>query len=79
MNLESVTMPDRVKHKEEAAFLVAHPGEWFKVTTRETIDAAASFGHQISIGRKRAFRPPGHFEGRTHGLDVMGRYVGPDE
>jgi len=67
----------RVKNRREAEYLEAHPNEWFTVTTCETLDAAWSFAHQISIGRRAAFRPKGKFEGRSSGLDVLGRYL-PD-
>ena len=66
-----------IKNGKDSEHLRLHPGKWFIVSTRETDGAAWSFAYQIQIGRRVAFRPRGHFQGRSQGLDVVARYVGP--
>lgn len=66
----------RVKHLEAAGELRARPGQWLRLTTASSENAAWSFAHQITIGRRAAFRPAGDFEGASSGREVMARYVG---
>lgn len=51
----------------------AHPGEWIFITERDTEDAAHSFAHQVTKGKKAAFRPVGKYQARTIGLKVYVR------
>jgi hypothetical protein len=60
----------------EAAEMQLNPGMWIDLGEKETPEAAWSFAHQITIGRRAAFRPRGTFEGKVDGNLVSARYIG---
>jgi hypothetical protein len=62
--------------RKEAEALKARPGEWARITTKPSLNAARTMGSNIAGGILKAFRPPKHFEARSRGLDVWARYVG---
>lgn len=68
---------DRVLYEDIAEACRRGPGEWFKVRTTDTEDAAWALSHKIKTGRRAAFRPAGAFTAYTKGTDVFAAAV-PD-
>ena len=60
----------------EAAEMQLNPSQWIELADKDTPEAAWSMAHQITYGRRAAFRPRGAFEGKTEGNVVFARYVG---
>jgi hypothetical protein len=52
------------------------PGEWARITTKETAPKARNLARSIRSGAIVAFRPHEHFEAVARGNDVWARYIG---
>lgn len=68
------------KHTAIAAELKARPGEWARIETSTSPNAASSMANHISGARLKAYAPAGSFEAVSRTVDgeyrVYARYVG---
>ena len=66
----------RDAHTEVTDHLKRNPGEWFKIASKDTQNAAANMAWKINNGLILAFRPEGDFDAYSTGKDVVARFVG---
>ena len=76
--LEAVPDPQafRIKYLEEAEEARSNPGQWFRLLTKDSNNAAWSASQQVKNGRRAAFRPAGSFDSVARDCDVLICYIG---